>query len=101
MSALDVAADDRSIKTVIGVFSLPMGLGLIDPARARAELFARGAELVALANSGYPNMVARGGGGRGGEVFLRGATTQNGELLVVHLLVNLRGAMGATWSTPR
>ncbi|TFC84128.1 hydroxymethylglutaryl-CoA reductase, degradative [Cryobacterium sp. TMT3-29-2] len=149
-SALDVAAADRLIENVIGVFSMPMGLGLnfqingrdylvpmvveepsivaavsstallvrqaggftsvadeplligqiqvldlIDPERARADLLARGDELVALANSGHPNMVARGGGARGVEVFLRGGTVQNGELLVVHLLVDTRDAMGA------
>ncbi|HSP52756.1 MAG TPA: hydroxymethylglutaryl-CoA reductase, degradative, partial [Cryobacterium sp.] len=149
-SALDVAAADRLIENVIGVFSLPMGLGLnfqingrdylvpmvveepsivaavsstarlvrqaggftsvadeplligqiqvvdvADPVRARADLLARGEELVQLANSGHPNMVARGGGARGVEVFLRGATAQNGELLVVHLLVDTRDAMGA------
>ncbi|TFD32240.1 hydroxymethylglutaryl-CoA reductase, degradative [Cryobacterium cryoconiti] len=149
-SALDVAAADRLIENVIGVFSLPMGLGLnfqingqdylvpmvveepsivaavsstarlvrqaggftsvadeplligqiqvvdvTDPERARADLLARGDELVHLANSGHPNMVARGGGARGIEVFLRGATAQNGVLLVVHLLVDTRDAMGA------
>ena len=149
-SALDVAAADRLIENVIGVFSLPMGLGLnfqinsrdylvpmvveepsivaavsstarlvrqaggftsvadeplligqiqvvdvADPQRARTDLLARGQELVQLANSGHPNMVARGGGARGVEVFLRGATAQNGELLVVHLLVDTRDAMGA------
>jgi hydroxymethylglutaryl-CoA reductase len=149
-SALGVAAADRLIENVIGVFSMPMGLGLnfqingndylvpmvveepsivaavsstarlvrqaggftsvadeplligqiqvvdlIDPERARADLLARGDELVRLANSGHPNMVARGGGARGVEVFLRGATAQNGELLVVHLLVDTRDAMGA------
>ncbi|TFC78758.1 hydroxymethylglutaryl-CoA reductase, degradative [Cryobacterium cheniae] len=149
-SALDVVAADRLIENVIGVFSMPMGLGLnfqindrdylvpmvveepsivaavsstarlvrqaggftsvaddplligqiqvvdlIDPVRARADLLARGEELVQLANSGHPNMVARGGGARGVEVFLRGATAENGELLVVHLLVDTRDAMGA------
>ncbi|TFC35506.1 hydroxymethylglutaryl-CoA reductase, degradative [Cryobacterium sp. TMT2-14] len=149
-SALDVEAADRLIENVIGVFSMPMGLGLnfringrdhlvpmvveepsivaavssaarlvrqaggftsvadeplligqiqvvdlIDPERAQADLLARGDELVALADSGHPKMVARGGGARGIEVFLRGATAQNGELLVVHLLVDTRDAMGA------
>jgi hydroxymethylglutaryl-CoA reductase len=148
--SLDVESADRLIENVIGVFSLPMGLGLnfqinerdylvpmvveepsiiaavsstarlvrqaggftsvadepmligqiqvvdvAEPERARLALLAHTEEILQLANSGHPNMVARGGGARGVEVFLRGTTAHNGELLVVHLLVDTRDAMGA------
>ncbi|TFC82947.1 hydroxymethylglutaryl-CoA reductase, degradative [Cryobacterium sp. TmT2-59] len=149
-SSLDVETADRLIENVIGVFSLPMGLGLNfrvnerdylvpmvveepsivaavsstallvrqaggftsvadeslligqiqvvdvdDPEGARLAVLARSREIIALADSGHPNMAARGGGARGVEVFLRGETAQNGELLVVHLSVDTRDAMGA------
>jgi len=148
--SLDVETADRLIENVIGVFSMPMGLGLnfqvndldylvpmvveepsiiaavsstarlvrqaggftsvaadplllgqvqvVDspaPDRARSALLARTDEIVQLANSGHPHMVARGGGALGMEVFLRGMTAHNGELLVVHLVVDTRDAMGA------
>ena len=147
---LNAETADRLTENVIGVFSLPLGLGLnfqingrdylipmvveepsiiaavsstallvrqaggfasssdeplligqvqivdvADPARARLALLAQTENILQLANSGHANMVARGGGARGIEVHLRGATAQNGELLVVHLLVDTRDAMGA------
>ncbi len=148
--SLDVETADRLIENVIGVFSMPMGLGLnfqinggdylvpmvveepsivaavsstaklvrqaggftsvadepmligqvqvVDvhgPEQARAAVLARTLEILRLANSAHPNMVARGGGALGVEVFLRGTTAHNGELLVVHLVVDTRDAMGA------
>ena len=149
-SLLNAETADRLTENVIGVFSMPLGLGLnfqingldylvpmvveepsvvaavsstallvrqaggfasssdeplligqvqivdvADPARARQALLAQSEHILQLANSGHANMVARGGGARGIEVHLRGATAQNGELLVVHLLVDTRDAMGA------
>jgi len=148
--SLDVETADRLIENVIGVFSMPMGLGLnfrindldylvpmvveepsiiaavsstarlvrqaggftsvadesmligqiqvVDvpvPEQARSAVLNRTAEILRLANSGHPNMVARGGGARGVEVFFRGTTAHNGELFVVHLTVDTRDAMGA------
>ncbi|TFC77916.1 hydroxymethylglutaryl-CoA reductase, degradative [Cryobacterium sp. TMS1-20-1] len=150
VSLLNAETADRLTENVIGVFSMPLGLGLnfqingldylvpmvveepsvvaavsstallvrqaggfasssdeplligqvqivdvADPARARQALLAQSEHILQLANSGHANMVARGGGARGIEVHLRGATAQNGELLVVHLLVDTRDAMGA------
>ncbi|WP_104135769.1 MULTISPECIES: hydroxymethylglutaryl-CoA reductase, degradative [unclassified Cryobacterium] len=147
---LDAETADRLTENVIGVFSMPLGLGLnfqingrdylipmvveepsvvaavssmailvrqaggfsstsdeplligqvqvvdlSDPAEARRALLAQTEKILQLANSGHANMVARGGGARGVAVYLRGATAQNGELLVVHLLVDTRDAMGA------
>ncbi|TDW28408.1 hydroxymethylglutaryl-CoA reductase, degradative [Cryobacterium psychrophilum] len=147
---LDAATADRLTENVIGVFSMPMGLGLNfqinqrdylipmvveepsiiaavsaaasrigrsggftsiadtplllgqvqvldlpDPHVARAELLRRKGEIVDLANEQHPNMVARGGGASDIQVFLRGSTAEHGELLVVHLIVDSRDAMGA------
>ncbi|MDH6236382.1 hydroxymethylglutaryl-CoA reductase, degradative [Cryobacterium sp. CG_9.6] len=147
---LDVETADRLTENVIGVFSMPMGLGLNfrinqrdylvpmvveepsiiaavsaaasliarsggftsvaeeplligqvqvldvkDPEAAKAALLARSGEIVDLANQQHPNMIARGGGAKNIEVFLRGTTAEHGELLVVHLVVDSRDAMGA------
>ncbi|TAM66051.1 MAG: hydroxymethylglutaryl-CoA reductase, degradative [Microbacteriaceae bacterium] len=70
-------------------------LGVTDPAAARERLLERTAEILGLANRQHPNMVARGGGATGIEVLLHGATARDGELLVVHLVVDSRDAMGA------
>jgi len=147
---LDPGTADRLTENVIGVFSMPLGLGLnfqinardylvpmvveepsiiaavssaarlvrldggftsvadepmligqiqvvdvADAAGARQALLARTSELLDLANAQHPNMLARGGGAKDVEVFLRGQTAANGELLVVHLIVDSRDAMGA------
>ncbi|MEO6827865.1 MAG: 3-hydroxy-3-methylglutaryl-CoA reductase, partial [Microbacteriaceae bacterium] len=147
---LNATRADRLTENVIGVFSLPMGLGLNfqintrdylipmvveepsiiaavssaaklvrrcggftsaadqpmligqiqvldagDPDRARAAILASTPEILGVANAKHPNMVARGGGATGVEVFLRGFTAAHGELIVVHLLVDSRDAMGA------
>ncbi|WP_308465526.1 hydroxymethylglutaryl-CoA reductase, degradative [Rathayibacter soli] len=147
---LDTEQADRLTENVIGVFSMPLGLGLNfqingrdylvpmvveepsiiaavssaarlvrraggftsiaqtpmilgqvqvlsvpDPAAARERLLERAGEILELANRQHPNMVARGGGATGIEVLLHGATAHDGELLVVHLIVDSRDAMGA------
>jgi hydroxymethylglutaryl-CoA reductase len=147
---LDPGTADRLTENVIGVFSMPLGLGLNftinardylvpmvveepsiiaavssaarlvrrdggftsvadepmligqiqvvdvgDAAAARQALLARKSEILDLANAQHPNMLARGGGAKDVEVFLRGQTAANGELLVVHLIVDSRDAMGA------
>ncbi|EPR77176.1 Hydroxymethylglutaryl-CoA reductase [Leifsonia rubra CMS 76R] len=147
---LDPGTADRLTENVIGVFSMPLGLGLnfqinsrdylvpmaveepsiiaavssaarlvrrdggftsvadepmligqiqvvdvADAPGAQQALLARKREIVDLANAQHPNMLARGGGAKDVEVFLRGQTAANGELLVVHLIVDSRDAMGA------
>jgi hydroxymethylglutaryl-CoA reductase len=52
-------------------------------------------EVLNLANSLHPRMVARGGGAVDLEVILHPAGPDNVEMLVVHLLVDTRDAMGA------
>jgi len=70
-------------------------LGVPDPAAARERLLERTGEILELANQQHPHMVARGGGATAIEVLLHGATARDGELLVVHLIVDSRDAMGA------
>jgi len=63
--------------------------------RAKRQLLERKQEVINLANSLHPRMVARGGGARDLEVILHPASESNMEMLVVHLLVDTRDAMGA------
>ena len=72
-----------------------------DVALARQNLLDRQQEIVNLANSLHPKMVARGGGAREIEVFHHrvpeGGSAEGPErdMLVLHLLVDTRDAMGA------
>ncbi len=147
---------DKMIENVVGVFGLPMGVGLnflidgrevivplaveepsivaglsgaartarlsggyrtevTDPVligqvqvvdvpnleQARQDLLDRQEEIVNLANSLHPKMVARGGGAREVDVFHHrppeGGSPEGPErdMLVLHLLVDTRDAMGA------
>jgi len=65
------------------------------PVKARQLLEQRKEEVLNLANSLHPRMVARGGGAVDLEVVLHPATSDSIEMLVVHLLVNTCDAMGA------
>jgi len=68
-----------------------------DPEGARRALLAHREELLAAANALCERMVRRGGGARDLEVRMLGVPTGNGghTLLVVHLLIDTRDAMGA------
>ena len=69
-------------------------IGLKHPDAAVQALFAASDELMELANSLQPNLVARGGGAKGFEFFK--FKMSNGEWTVVlHVLVDTRDAMGA------
>ncbi len=65
------------------------------PSKARAKIMQRKQEVLNLANSLHPRLVARGGGARDLEVSLYPAAPGKSEMLVVHLLVDTRDAMGA------
>jgi len=52
-------------------------------------------EIINLANSMHPNMVARGGGARDVEVRILTAGEDKKDMLNVHLLVDVQDAMGA------
>jgi len=68
------------------------------PTKARQQLERRKEEVLNLANSLHPRMVARGGGATDLEVILHPATPDNVEMMVVHLMVNTCDAMGAKCS---
>ena len=147
---LTVPVADKMIENVVGVFGLPLGLGLnflvngrdyvvplvveepsivaglsgaariarlgggftatstdpvligqvqvvgaSDPEQARLRLLAEKEAILALANSLHPKMVARGGGARDVEAFVHWGPTDGAGMLVLHLLVDTRDAMGA------
>jgi hydroxymethylglutaryl-CoA reductase len=65
------------------------------PSKARAALLQRRDEVINLANSLHPNLVARGGGARDLEVMIHPSISGRGDMVVVHLLVDTCDAMGA------
>jgi hydroxymethylglutaryl-CoA reductase len=70
-------------------------VNLPDMEKAKQALRERKLEIVNLANSFHPNMVARGGGARDIELFVHPQLSTARTMLVVHLLVDTRDAMGA------
>ncbi len=66
-----------------------------DMASAKAAVLERKQEIIDLANSFHPRMVARGGGAVDVELASYPLQSMDGEMLVVHLLVDTRDAMGA------
>lgn len=147
---LDTDAANKMIENVVGVFGLPMGLGLnflinnksyvvpmvveepsilaavssaakvvrnaggfisesddpiligqvqlVDvknPSKVRGAILQNKQEILNLANGLHPNMVKRGGGAVDLEVFIHQQVRRPGNMVVVHLLVDTRDAMGA------
>jgi len=70
-------------------------LEIPDMNRAKAAVLERKQEIIDLANSFHPRMVARGGGAVDLELASYPMQSMDGEMLVVHLLVDTRDAMGA------
>ncbi len=70
-------------------------VNLPDMEKAKQALRDRKLEIINLANSFHPNMVARGGGARDIELFVHPLPSSARPMLVVHLLVDTRDAMGA------
>jgi len=64
-------------------------------AKAKSQLLQRKQEILNLANSLHPKMVARGGGARDIEVHTHPNPSGDGDMLVAHLLVDTCDAMGA------
>ena len=79
----------------------PMLIGQIQvvdvahPAKLQQAVLQRKEEILNLANSLHPKMVARGGGAKDVEVKIHNASGGQGDMLVVHLIVDTRDAMGA------
>jgi len=85
----DASSDEPILIGQIQVIDVP------HPAHARARILQNQDEILNLANSLHPRLVSRGGGAVGLEVVLHTATSNSVEMLVVHLLVDTRDAMGA------
>ena len=64
-------------------------------AKAKAAILQNKEEIINLANSFHPKMVARGGGAEDVEVHIHSAQGTQNDMLIVHLLVNTCDAMGA------
>ena len=62
---------------------------------ARRALLNRKQEVLNLANSFHPKMVGRGGGAKDLELYVHPLPSKREQMLVVHLLVDTRDAMGA------
>ncbi|HHM23545.1 MAG TPA: hydroxymethylglutaryl-CoA reductase, degradative, partial [Bacteroidetes bacterium] len=65
------------------------------PTKAQHAILQHKDEIINLANDLHPNLVARGGGAKDLEVILHPATGNFADMLVVHLMVDTRDAMGA------
>ena len=70
--------------------------GVVDADRARAAILAAEREIVDLANRAIPGLAVRGGGARSIEVRTLG--TPADAMIVVHVVVDCRDAMGANLS---
>jgi len=68
-------------------------VGLPDSHATRLSLFERKHEILQLANAQDPVLVSLGGGAR--DLEIRVLNTPLGEMLVIHLIVDTRDAMGA------
>ncbi|GAA1344176.1 hydroxymethylglutaryl-CoA reductase, degradative [Arthrobacter roseus] len=79
-------------RTMIGQIQV---LGCADPLQARTRLMDNAEELIAEANGIMPGMQRRGGGATGLEVRDLPAEDDGAAMLVVHLIVDTRDAMGA------
>jgi hydroxymethylglutaryl-CoA reductase len=67
-----------------------------DTAHAKRRIEAHASEIVALADAAQPSLIARGGGTRGIEVRVLEPAPEGGHgMMVVHLHVDVRDAMGA------
>jgi hydroxymethylglutaryl-CoA reductase len=65
------------------------------PTKAQHAILENKTEIINLANSLHPRMVARGGGAKDLEVIIHPGATHRGDMVVVHLMIDTRDAMGA------
>lgn len=84
----------KAISTASEMIGQIQVLDVPDPHRARFDLLAHEAELLALANRSDPILVELGGGARSLEVHLI-EQSPLGAMLVVHVIYDTRDAMGA------
>ncbi len=70
-------------------------VGFENSSKAKTALLQNKDDIINLANGLHPNMVARGGGVKDIEVRVLPQSTAKGDMVIVHLLVDNRDAMGA------
>ena len=70
-------------------------VGLDDPEAAQTRLEGAREDVLGLANNLHPKMVARGGGAKDIQTFVHRLPDGKPPMLVLHLLVDTRDAMGA------
>ena len=91
----------RSSGGFLSISEEPLIIGQIQivdvdhPAKAQRAILENKTEILNLANSLHPRMVARGGGSKDIEVVIHPGATHRGDMVVVHLLIDTRDAMGA------
>lgn len=102
-----VAAVSAAAKTILGAGGFhskatdPILIGQVqvvemeNPSKAKQAILQNKEEILNLANSLHPNMVARGGGATDVEVSIHPKSSGHGDMVVTHLLVDTRDAMGA------
>jgi len=66
-----------------------------NPSKAKTIILQNKEEIINLANSLHPRMQARGGGVRDVEVRILPRASREGDMVITHLLVDTRDAMGA------
>jgi hydroxymethylglutaryl-CoA reductase len=103
---------DHMVENVVGILGIPVGIATnfvvngrdvlvpmateepsVDPASARVRLLSGADELADLANAQDPALVALGGGVR--DVAVRLVPSSRTTYVVLHLVVDVRDAMGA------
>jgi hydroxymethylglutaryl-CoA reductase len=70
-------------------------INIDNPSRAKNVILQNKEEIINLANSLHPRMLARGGGVRDIEVRIIPSSSQEKDMVIVHLLVDTKDAMGA------
>jgi len=99
-----VSASAKIVRNSGGFQSRVLGSHLIgqiqvvdikNTSRTRQNILQNKDEILNLANSLHPNMVARGGGAKDVEVRVLSDASKSGDMLIVHLLVDTQDAMGA------
>jgi len=66
-----------------------------DSIKAQQAILQKKKDILKLANLLHTKMVARGGGAKDIEVFIHPSSSHKGDMVIIHLLVDTRDAMGA------
>ena len=70
-------------------------VGITNTAKTKHAILENKEEIINLANSLHPKMAARGGGAKDVQVRVIPSSSHHGDMVIVHLLVDTKNAMGA------